>query len=570
VNRSKAIVTTQELLILQRCGQFDQLESHATSLLKTFYLKPDVMKERLDGLVQRGFLLSEADLTRYLLERSASSISVPEISSLGVPTRNRPDKLNSGLRSFVQQSRELGRNLRFIIADGSDSEETRQENLAVLSSLKKEFGADFEYIGAAEKEQLVSLLAREADVSLEVVRFAFQNDEGCSVDIGCNRNTLLMATVDELTVQVDDDVECIVSEGLSRELGLKLTSVGVTHDNWFPDSNSIETDPRVDHSTDFFSLHERMLGKTLSNCISELSDGHLNIDQVGASFLRRAELGGVTSVSSLGVHGDSGMGSSYPLLIASGPSYERLVECKEKYDFAMSSHHVRRAVRCYTITETSPSAGYNLGLDNRQIIPPFAPVQRGEDVVFGSLLCLGSEGYFGYLPWTVTHVRPERWKQNMHKSATTLPFGHFIKAQLEARKVLEGAGAARSYSSMGRQLIELGRLSLADFEAVSRRLIWSTALHRIAQIERAMQKNGSDCDYWFRDISSFLQDTRDSMSRDDYFFAADLCAEFGEANGRHLTQRLTRRFGELLNVWTELRKAAARLKARGIRFGRQV
>src|SRR5262249_552018 len=135
VNFARAVVTKQESLILAACSSFEELENHTQRLLKQFYLKPDQLKERLDALVAQGLLISESDLIESICKTPNSDHPPRKISSLGIPTRNRPAKLGEGLRSFVQQAREHGRQMRFVVADGSDTDEMQQANVAVLSSL---------------------------------------------------------------------------------------------------------------------------------------------------------------------------------------------------------------------------------------------------------------------------------------------------------------------------------------------------------------------------------------------------------------------------------------------------
>jgi hypothetical protein len=565
---------THEAMLLQRCATFASLDQHAANLTQLLRMQPEIVREGLAALIEKGVLLSEADVVEHLCRYSKTEGKAPSITSVGIPTRNRPQKLETGLRSFAARAREVGRDLEFVVADGSDEPSMMQANLEILSAVKREFGARCTYLGLNEREHMVTELAREADLPLETVRFAFQNIENCPVNSGSNRNTLLMATVGELTMQVDDDILCKVAPGLDQRQGMTLSSEHFRAEVWFHDPESMNADEQMqgNQSSDVFSLHESILGKSLSNCVSECGEGNIDVGTIRSSFARRGLYGnGVVLVSSTGLDGDSGIGSAFHFLRFKGASRARLVQTEEKYRLAMATQHVKSAVPQLTITEASSCPAFNLGLDNTRNLPPFMPVQRAEDVVFGRLLGASGEGYFGILPWMITHVRTENWQQNLEEDATRFSCNHILEAIITEPRVLDyWAGAPGNFAKLGQELIELGHLPPPDFEDFLQQLLWKSRHSDIVRLQTLAKMHGSQPSYWMSDVNDYLKWSRNALLQDNFVVPCDLSLKFGEEAARVLMQRLVLKLGELLKVWVELRQAATRLKMRGVKFARLI
>jgi hypothetical protein len=122
-------------------------------------------------------------------------------------------------------------------------------------------------------------------------------------------------------------------------------------------------------------------------------------------FRRLGPCGGRVVVTAAGVMGDSGMGSPSYFLSLRGASRARLLQSEGVYRYALARQQVLRAVPRATVCDAPYCMALNLGLDNRDLLPPFTPVQRNQDGVFAAILrtcCSGD--YFGFLPWMILHV----------------------------------------------------------------------------------------------------------------------------------------------------------------------
>jgi len=70
----------------------------------------------------------------------------------------------------------------------------------------------------------------------------------------------------------------------------------------------------------------------------------------------------------------------------------------------MASRRVVKGVLGPTIADGTFLQTTAIGLDHRDMLPPFQPMFRGEDVVFPVMLrAMRPETCIAYLPWTVLH-----------------------------------------------------------------------------------------------------------------------------------------------------------------------
>ena len=103
------------------------------------------------------------------------SSSDGRITTLGVPTRDRPEALHRSVLSYARCAARYDRKMRFLIADQSSDPGTRQTNLSNLEKIKLECNAEIRYAGVAEQEDFAQKLALAADVSPSMVAFAVLN-----------------------------------------------------------------------------------------------------------------------------------------------------------------------------------------------------------------------------------------------------------------------------------------------------------------------------------------------------------------------------------------------------------
>jgi hypothetical protein len=209
------------------------------------------------------------------------------------------------------------------------------------------------------------------------------------------------------------------------------------------------------------------------------------------------------------------------------------------------------------------------GLDNRSLLPPNLPVQRGQDLVFGRLVwhCL-ADAAFGHLPVALVHDPfPSRrfWPGEVSRAASGVDTCRII---LEAVEHLvsgtTGTGPER-LEALGRSLVILAELPLRTLASTamnwliaSNRRLEGMLRERSATVSRTSARCASD-------MIRFCEKTKAAESRDDYWLPLDLRAADGPGGAETRMRRVLKDFGELLVQWPAMVEAARSLRAGGVR-----
>ncbi|HEY9774891.1 MAG TPA: glycosyltransferase family A protein [Planktothrix sp.] len=561
VSGGREIMPMNAVILLQACSSFATLDEHLSSLAARFQIPEQqlpIVRNNLKKFVDIGLLLSRQSLIEQCTNSAPETRSQgAQITAVGVPTCNRPENLHACLTSLAESRNLCGRDLRFVVADDSHDDSIRAANVDCLRAIAKSFSLKISYLGKEEKERFADALANESGLSRSIVDFAILNPESCPISTGANRNNLLLSTVGEAFLHCDDDVICRGAEVAEATDGLTLSSVFDPQQTWF-DEESIASDawPGVD----VFSWHEKLLGKSVAQCV-ENSRGQIDIDKAHAIMFRRLQSGGGrVLVTSLGTAGDSGMGLSTQFLLYDDEERSRLMQSEQFYRHASQTHRQLRAVLSPTITDAWFCMNMNSGLDNRVLLPPFNPVGRNSDAIFGRLLrATVYDGMFGFLPLSVVHHKTTGTLREDDAGFVRMANICYLLVNSEATRHFHSKDTGCNLTDIGGALIDIGSLPLDEFEERVQSSYWNLHANRVAELHRLLEKYGGQPAYWANDVLAYISQLQSRVVDRNYVVPVDLAAKFGDETARKLAPKLIYRFGQLLSCWEILRRAAANL-----------
>jgi len=444
-------------------------------------------------------------------------------------TRDRLPSLVACLESYLANCRRHARSPEFIVADDSRSKEAADATQAALRQLANRFSLRIRYAGRQEKSRFAAALACESRISLEIVRFALFGDERCRLSTGANRNSLLLDAAGETMLMVDDDTECLIAPAPDREEALSFYSGYDPSEFWFfPDRcSAMESVSFAD--IDVLGCHEPLLGSV--------------------------------AMTMHGLLGDSGMASPRYYLTLSGASRERLVTSPQAYETAMHSREILRTVRRPTISDGPFCMSTFLGLDNRRSLPPFFPVQRNSDGIFGHLLRKCVDGArVAFLPWVLLHAPgpPRKFApDDLWADTRSMRMADVVIACVLAHE-MNGA-------SLGKHLRWLRSLTLSDFEEYIGGVQNFRNFAFLTELHGQLQTHGASPKFWADDVSRMIE-LLSKPSPPDYLIPRDLRDGRDAEAARRLAQELVGKFGEVLEAWPAMVASAARLRAGGQRM----
>jgi hypothetical protein len=449
------------------------------------------------------------------------------ISIVGIVTRDRLAGMTSCLESYIENCRRHDRDPEFVVIDDSRGAEAQSHARTALHRTAGRFNARIRYAGSQEKNRFAERLAAESAVPLDIIGFALFGDERCEVTVGANRNSLLLDTVDALVFSADDDTLCRVAAAPES-------------------SNAVSVFPGYD-PTEFWFFPDR--ARALEAVSFE------DIDVLGC---HEPLLGSSVAVTMHSLIGDSAMASPRYYLSLTGASRERLTSSPEAYQSAFRSREVLRAVRRPTITAGPFFMTTFYGFDNRVPLPPFFPVQRNEDGIFGVVLQQTRDDCrIAVLPWVLLHTPA-------HRSFTPdALWKHAASARMDDIVINCVLSHERApLVELGIHLQQLGSASAAEFDAYVRIVQQRRAIALITVLQSHLQTYGPSPAFWAADVSRMLEVLMKAHGGDDFIVPRDLPNEAAP----RLSQELVRRFGELLEAWPTIVEACRRLRAQGIRL----
>jgi hypothetical protein len=551
--------------LLAQCTYFAPVEAHAATVARRTGLPADGVTQRLYEFVDRGLLVSQHEIVARAraAAKADADATPPTLDRVAVITSDRPTSLATCLRSYRDR---YGAELELIVFDDSADAATRAENRRIAGEAAA--GGRIMYAGEDEKRQLVSELAARSGVELDVVRAAVTDFDGCTYHCGANRNAVLLDAAGGAVLIVDDDTTARAAQPADRGDGLRLSSR--------PDPWSLHFFAHVEDAldaadwqdADLLAWHRRFLGRSPAACAFDpgarvlplpldANGDALDLNEADAALLAAFARGrGRVVVTSAGMAGDSGMGGPLSFLWVQGPTRERLLEDYESY---RTTRAVHRGADVATVSNTRFLMAPHVAFDVRVTIPPFSPVLRGSDTVFGDVLrSCAPESYIAFLPWSVEHAPPDRRAADFDqvlRSVGRADANGIIRDLAHAYEPAPGVtDPAMRLRSFGSYLTALGAMSPADFDALVRYQITAAVGRRIEMLSRAIDVNGGQPEQWAEDCATVMAEGLRVLT-EDALVVADIPGDTPDERHRRF-QRLLHRFGRVIEAWPALLEAA--------------
>jgi amino acid adenylation domain-containing protein len=578
-NRREAqVVPAATGALLERCQSFKTLDAHARACVgdQADGTAIAAMRQQLEALAGTGLLLAEGAFLDRITPRPDAPQPATRITTVGFLTSDRIPALQRALISYIEQRQHYERTHDFVVMDDARNAATRSASRALLSALQERYDVPILYAGLEEKTSFAQRLIDAGDLPPDIVNFALFGEQLGLVTLGANRNGLLLDTVGETILSLDDDTVCRMIAAPARDERLALASGHAPQDTWvFRDRETLLRSVAFVEA-DVLAFHEQLLGQDPRRSIAAFqASAGVDYTHADAHLLQRlaADAGRVV-VTLNGLIGDCGWGSPSNYLFLDGASFERLTSSEATYRTACISREIMRVAPSVVLTDRADDLMTAFfGLDNRALVPPFVTLGRGSDAIFGTMLgsCF-DDSYFAYLPWGLLHspIEPRAfWPGEIVRSATginiTLMLTILIRSFVPGARVHDGADGLRR---LGQHMEQLASLPEAEFEEFLRLQIWQAASAQLAGLEALLDERGAAPDYWANDLKTYMNLLRQSLNNRELAMPLELLPGRSPSEARALRQRLTGTFGQLFAWWPAIMETARSLRAQGDRLAR--
>jgi hypothetical protein len=290
--------------------------------------------------------------------------------------------------SFARAVR--GRCLSILVIDDDDDDAMSVNTVAALRSCDVPTTVRVDYVNKQMRRRWAHDCAARRGLDAATVEFALIGDTRTATTVGSARNYALLATCGRLIVMTDDDTVCRWFERKDRQNRTSFKG-------WTPsDRETLRLVPYAtiaeavaDHSDvplDVFAMHETVLGRSWADLAERnLRDADFAGLALSPALCRDAFAADHRVVlSAVGSLGDCATDWNDYILLTGAAS--GLVANPDRASEVIKSRQIAVSAVNTTVWNGPVPRLLHCGVDNREMLPPFFPIDRGEDSLYGLLL----------------------------------------------------------------------------------------------------------------------------------------------------------------------------------------
>jgi len=569
-NNKRVVVMPEVYASLLSCNQFQTLNQHVARIIES---NPGMQDQQADirkvlqNMLDSGMMVSAKSVTSKL--KSAVKIA-PDEKSHGKPvvaiiTWERPEALERLLESIVTNCA-TGDFHRLYVIDDSRKSTNISKNQALVEKVAPSIDAPIQYFGRDEQNSLLDDLVKQLPGQENAIRFLADHSRWEEHwTSGLSRNLALLLSCGHRLVMLDDDTVCDVYDPPQPKSNITFSDAPREADffgdeqEWAPLHQPMNPDP--------VNRHMQCLGLSFSDALGVLGESHLKpaaFSDATALMVSELQADSPVLMTECGSLGCPGTDSNTWLPDMAPSSIGQMLLSAKKTTNALTR---RKVWTGRNQPHFSPRSNMSqiTGFDNRQVLPPYLPIMRGEDRLFGFMLdfIFPSALTLDY-PWAVPHLPiPERKWENRNLNFT--PCDSFPMFFFE--KVLEYKSSSRSGSYSDR----MSALSawFEDMAAAPGETL--TAMYRDARLQgnsEHLQHLGAllstaesapvDWQNYLRNGITQLNADLDKASQED-FPVRGLPATMEGDELISFWKETWGDFADALSAWPEIRVAAAKI-----------
>jgi hypothetical protein len=558
---SKEIMTRKEAELLAACQDFRTLEGHARHAA-AIGAGQDVatLRESLAQLARASRLRACDDFLAPDVAGIPQAGPDDKLSWLVVPTCNRVASLVRGLESYLTNARAHGHALEILVADSAiDPEETCR---LALRGVAASSGTRIAYAGYEQNARDSERIAHLGQIPLEVVKFALLGAGWAGENIGANRNVALLRTSGARVLSVDDDTVCrTLRAPIDPRGALALRGDVDVPEVWsYPDREAVLAAARSG-DIDVVGEHDTCLGWRLPALVQQYKrTGHGVAFEDACGHMLRSLLGGTGSIVATinGVAGDSGMYSGELLALHESPdTRRRLLNSEASYRLMTASREVIRQASTPSVSHGGHFMSTCVGLDNRELLPPFLPVYRSEDRVFGAtVMACFENAFFAHLPWSLLHA-PSGTRTYVPDPWSTVRVSDVLIALITSWCAgPQPRTPAERLRALGAELQDISRLPSADLQALVRIAVEAQLFEAIRHKELMLRRHDGQPHYWANEVRRQMYVAAEALRDPRYMLPVELVDHYGDEEAPARLRALLHDVGQLFEWWPSIVETA--------------
>jgi len=569
-NGKRAMVRPEVYASLLLCSQFKTLKEHTEAIIAR---NPGMQGQQADirkvlkNMLDIGIMVSAksaCDELKKNINKDAGE-RPGDAPVVAILTWERPQALERLLESIAANC-DTGSFHHLFVIDDSRKAENISQNKVIASRYDSVVSCDLRYFGQSEQQSFIDEMVKQIPDQADDIRFL--TDQCRWKDhwtAGLSRNLALLLSCGRRLVMMDDDAVCSVHNPPGQKSDItfsdeprEATFFG-NEQEWAHLQQPINPDP--------VNRHMQCLGLTFSEALAALGENHLKPGGLAsATALQLSELqqDSAILVTECGSLGCPGTARNTWLPNMAPASLKRMLASGDKTTQALSSRKVWSG-RSQPHFAPRSNMSQITGFDNRRVLPPYLPILRGQDRLFGSMLdfVYPTSVVLDY-PWAVPHLPlPERkWRDRDLNFTPADSFPRFIVEKIvESKTSCQSSSPADRMTALSAWFYDLGTASDSTLKSlyIDNRLRDDS--ERLQQLSKLLAKAESTPVNWqnyLRNGITQLNADLDKVSREGFEpGSGPATPESGAAVTFWKT--VWCEFSSVLKSWPQIRQAAARV-----------
>lgn len=569
-NDKRSVVLPSLYASLLHCSQFKTIDEHVAAIIeKNPGMKGQqadvqkVLKSMLDG----GMMVSAKDTCERLKQKAEVTAKKPEATDpvVAIITWERPKALERLLESIAKNC-ETGKLHRLYVIDDSRKAENITQNQALVEKFASKVKTPLHYFGQDEQLSLLDELTSRLPEHKQAIHFlADQSRWQDQWTAGLSRNLALLVSSGHRLVMMDDDSICDVYDppypkpAITYSDEPREAAFYGSPEDWETQHQPLNPDP--------IDRHMRCLGLPFSQALESLGKNHLKpAGFTNATALEVSELllGSPVLTTECGSVGCPGTTRNTWLPDMAESSLKQMLASGEKTSNALTSRKVWSG-RNQPHFAPRPNMSQITGFDNRQLLPPYLPIMRGQDRLFGIMLdfIFPNAVSLDYA-WAIPHLPiPERsWRDKDldFTPADSFPVFFFEKV-LEYKSICQSVSATDRLSALSAWFNDMATApdhTLTNMYRDARLQIGSERLKKLDALLSTAESTPVDWQNYLRNGVSQLNIDLDRVSRED-FSVRGLPADLESDDLINYWKDVWKGFAQALRAWPEIQEAAAEI-----------
>ena len=390
---------------LALCAPFRSLDSHTKTVLSLLPSLSDHAEhtlQTLTNIAEAGLFESSEEAWNRLAE-NASPPTNGEQSRLFILTCDRPVALKRLLVGLAAMPLPPQIESVWVIDDSREATHVADNKLAIEEA-SRNFSVPMHHMDNAEQRRLINHILSELPETQSTLNWLLTHDKwGSAPTHGVARNFSLLLSIGCRALVVDDDV---IPQAIAPPLSAASFSMGSANDREavFYDSTAELDRHALPLAESPFLMMLRRLGAPLEQILHSEMTSHRSLAGWDGNLLSRHQSTSTALLSQCGSWGDSGTGGATGIVYLGDATVKRLMQLETPLEHVLGARAGWLGHRGATLTQYGTMSQLT-GMDHRELLPPYLPAGRGEDILFGVMLQrLHPDSFVFNEGWAIRHA----------------------------------------------------------------------------------------------------------------------------------------------------------------------